>query len=147
MVPTKLLRSCSHLSDLPNGALDKLASIGEQHSAAEDDVLFTDMDPAESLMLVVQGAVRLCCELGTGEMRTMDTASAGELFAWSALVEPYRYTSTAIAAGPTQYITFNAATLRNMMSDDPELGQQVLTKIVFLLTSRLETARGRLLDV
>ena len=68
----------------------------------------------------------------------------GELFAWSSLVEPYRYTSNAMAATDCELIAFDANKLRVMCEEDVELGHQVLSKIVELLSNRLESVRVQL---
>ncbi len=144
MVEPELLRRCLHLSDLSDSILARLADIAESQSVSPDTKLFSDMDPADQLYLIVRGEVRLCCEMGSGEVRVMDTVNDGELFAWSALVEPFRYTSTAITNGPTELVTFDAPLLRRMCEADQELGYQVLTKIVKLLSRRLASVRVQL---
>ena len=144
MASLEQLRNCHHLADLSEATLQELAGLGQDSSSSLNDTLFTDMDPAENLYLVLAGKVNLCCELGTGEMRTMDTVTDGELFAWSALVEPYRYTSTAVAAQDTQLVLFDAAKLRQCCRDNPQFGNEMLRKVVALLSERLEAVRGRL---
>ncbi len=144
MVTPELLRGFSQLAELPDDILNKLASIATEKTASVNDTLFGDMDPATAMYLVVKGEVRLCCEIGTGELRTMETVTDGELFAWSSLVEPYRYTSTAVASAQTDLVLFDAATLRTMCADDQDLGYEVLTRIVQLLAGRLGSVRGRL---
>jgi CRP-like cAMP-binding protein len=144
MVTTDLLRGCSHLADLPEHILQELARIGSEISVTVNDTLFVDMEPADAFYLVVSGEVRLCHELGMGDLRTSDMVTDGELFAWSALVEPYRYTSTAIAACPTRLVSFDAAALRRLCTEDKDVGSEILSKVVQLLSNRLDSARGRL---
>ena len=143
-VSADTLQQCAHLRDLTQDALVKLAAIAVDWNIAKDSVLFPDMDPAGKLFLLRKGEISLCCELGTAELRVIDTVTEGELFAWSALVEPYRYTSTAIAASDCELIAFDAARLREMCEKDVDLGYQVLNKIVTLLSNRLESVRVRL---
>jgi CRP/FNR family cyclic AMP-dependent transcriptional regulator len=144
MVDPDLLRRCLHLSDLSDGILSRISAIASESQVGPDTRLFSDMDPADKLYLVVKGEVRLCCEMGSGELRPMDTVNDGELFAWSSLVEPFRYTSTAITSGPTQLITFDAPQLRRLCEADQELGYQILSKVVKLLSHRLESVRVQL---
>lgn len=143
-VSIDLLGRCAHLSDLTRDALVKLVSIAEEQVVSRGTTLFCDMDPANRFYLLLQGEIDLCCELGSGEMRVMDKVNEGELFAWSALVEPYRYTATAIAASDCDLIAFDAARLRTMCRDDVDLGCQVLKKVVQVLSSRLESVRVQL---
>jgi CRP-like cAMP-binding protein len=143
-VPVELLKRCVHLQDLTRDALAKLAAIAEDTIVNSGTKVIEDMDPADNLYLLVKGEVNICCELGSGEIRVMDTVGEGELFAWSALVEPFRYTSTAIAATDCELIAFDARRLRAMCEQDLDLGYQVLTRIVTLLTNRLESVRVQL---
>jgi len=143
-VSAELLRRSAHLHDLTHDALVKLARMAEERVVARGMRLFDDMDPADSLYLLVQGEVALHCELGNGETRLLDTVHAGELFAWSALVEPYRYTSNATTASDCELISFDARKLRQACAEDVDLGYQVLHKIVQILSSRLESARVQL---
>ncbi len=144
MVHPDLLRRCAHLSDLSDSILSRLAEIAQQQQFSTDTRLFSDMDPADRLYLVVTGEVRLCCEMGSGELRVTDTVNEGELIAWSSLVEPYRYTSTALTNGPTQLVAFDAPQLRRMCEVDQEVGYQVLSKVVKLLSLRLQSMRVQL---
>lgn len=143
-VSTDLLARCAHLNDLSRETLAKLATIAEVQQAESGSTVFPDMDPASLLYLLVKGEIQLCCELGNGEMKIMDTVGEGELFAWSSLVEPYRYTSTALAATECELIAFDAVKLRAMCEEDAPLGFEVLNKIVQLLSNRLESVRVQL---
>ena len=140
-VTPQLLHKCAHLSDLTMDALAKLATIADDVVVASGARVFSDMDPADTFYLLIKGEVNLCCEMGSGELRVMDTVNEGELFAWSALVEPHRYTSTAVAASDCELITFDAHQLRELCQEDIDLGYQVFHKVVELLTNRLESAR------
>ena len=144
VVTNETLKRCAHLSNLTPEALTKLAAIADMQIVTRGETVFPDMDPAESLYLLVKGEVNICCELGNGEMRVVDIVGEGELFAWSALVEPYRYTSNAIAARDCELIAFNSAELRKLCLEDVELGFQVLNKVVQLLSRRLESVRVQL---
>ena len=147
MVTNDMLRQNPNLAHLNDEALTKLSSIAEQQSAAANQTIFVDRDPADKLFLIVHGEVNVCCEMGSGELRVMDTVAEGELFAWSALVEPYRYTSTAVAARDTELIGLDAAKLRKFCEEDCELSFHLLTKIVELLSNRLESVRVQLAAV
>ncbi len=143
-VSSEVLACCAHLSDLSPDVLSKLAAIAECQAVSEGETLFSDMDPADKLFLLVKGEVSICCEMGSGEMRATDSVNEGELFAWSALVEPYRFTSNAIARRDCELIAFDATKLRELCQEDIDLGYVVLHKVIYLLMNRLESARVQL---
>ncbi|MFO7905551.1 MAG: Crp/Fnr family transcriptional regulator [Planctomycetota bacterium] len=143
-VSADLLGRCAPLSDLTRDARAKLASIAEERMVPRGTTVFDDMDPANRFYLLIKGEISLYCELGSGEKRVMDTVNDGELFAWSALVEPYRYTATATATRDCELIAFDAAKLRTMCREDVGLGYQMFNKIAEVLSNRLESARVQL---
>ncbi len=143
-VSSDVLAGCAHLSELSSDVLSKLAAIAEPFAIANGETLFSDMDPADRFFLLVRGEISICCEMGSGEMRPMDSVKAGELFAWSALVEPYRCTSNAIAKTDCELVVFDAAKLREMCHEDMDLGYLVLHKVIHLLAHRLKSVRGQL---
>ena len=144
MVTSDLLRRYSHFSQLSPEALDKLASIAEEQAVAAGQAVFSESDPAEFLYLIVRGEVNLACELGSGEFRVVDTLVDGELVGWASLVEPYRYRTFATAVKETHFIRFAAAKLRAFCEADHALGQQLLTQVARMLSSRLKSARVQL---
>jgi CRP-like cAMP-binding protein len=143
-VTSEVLQSCANLCNLGRDELEKLGAIAKSVSLKAEQIVFADMDPAEYLYLLVKGEVHICCELGNGEIRVMDTVEAGELFAWSALVKPFRYTSTARCAADCELVAFDARALRKLCADDVDLGNKVLNCLVRLLANRLESVRVQL---
>jgi CRP-like cAMP-binding protein len=147
MVTPDLLRRHIYFSDLSDQGLQKLAAIAEEEFVAAGETVFAEFDPADRFYLIIDGEVNLEYEMGSGEMRVVDTLIDGELLVWSALVEPYRCTATGIAAKDTKLIRFDAAQLRAACEEDRELGFRLLEHIAQLLAGRLEGARVQLAAV
>ncbi len=147
MVTPDLLRRYVYFSDLSDEGLQKLAAIAEEEEVAAGETLFSEFDPADRFYLIIDGEVNLQYEMGSGEMRVVDTLVEGELLVWSALVEPYRCTATGAATKDTKLIRFDAAQLRATCEEDYELGYRLLEHIAQLLAGRLEGARVQLAAV
>lgn len=141
---TDLLRQCTQLSDLSHETLVKLATIAEVQNFRHGDTVFSDMDPADRLYYLVNGEIHLCCELGSGEMRVVETVHERELFGWASLVEPYRCMSTALVVADSEMVAFDSTRLRVMCDEDIDLGNEVLESIVHVLANRLKSARIQL---
>lgn len=147
MVTPELLRQYAHFSNLAPESLEKLASIADEQTVAAGETIFAESDPAEYLYLIVRGEVNLACELGSGELRVVDTLADGELIGWAAFVEPYRCRTLAKAVKDTHLLRIQAAGLRNFCNADYALGKQLLTQVAQMLSSRLNSARVQLAAV
>ena len=124
--------------------MQKLASIADEQTVAAGQTIFAESDPAEYLYLIVGGEVNLTCELGSGELRVVDTLVNGELVGWAAFVEPYRCRTLATAVKDTHLVRLHAAKLRDFCNADHALGHQLLTQVAQMLSSRLNSARVQL---
>jgi CRP-like cAMP-binding protein len=62
---------------------------------------------------------------------------AGEPFAISALLEPYRLTASAVAHGPIQAIAIDAAGLRALCELSCHLGYTIMRQVARALAERL----------
>ena len=60
---------------------------------------------------------------------------------------PYRWTFDARATEETSLIAFDGACLRGKCESDPALGYDLLQRVVQVMSSRLHSARVRLLDL
>ena len=76
----------------------------------------------------------------------IDTADAGDVVGWSWLIPPYRWTFDACATEETSAIAFDGQCLRGKCETDPALGYALLQRVVQVLSSRLHSARVRLLE-
>ena len=63
---------------------------------------------------------------------------------WSWLFPPYRWHLTATAVQPTTLVVFDAYRLRGEMSDNPELGYQLMRRFAALMFDRLHAIRVQL---
>jgi len=144
MVTSDMLRRYSHFSHLSAESLENLAKIADEQTVAAGQPIFAESDPAEYLYLIVRGEVTLACELGNGEFRIVDTLVDGELVGWASLVEPYRCHTFAKAVKETHFIRLAAPKLREFCESDRAFGQQLLTQVALMLSSRLKSARVQL---
>ena len=147
MVSPELLRRFSYFVPIDEESLKELAMIAEEQTFPSGSVLFDEGDPADQLMLIVDGEVDLRYTLGNGEQRTVDTVVAGEMLVWSAVVEPHRCTATGTAVKETRVVAVDAIKLRRLCQDDPVLSSRLMGQVASLLSERLEAARVQLATV
>ena len=70
----------------------------------------------------------------------------GELFGWSAVVEPRRYTATVKSLEQAVVLSIHCAELEHLFTRDPALGLAFMKKIASLIDSRLVSLRKRLIS-
>ena len=110
------------------------------------EYLFREGQPADTFFVVRHGRVAMEVRTPTGSM-VIDTAEEGEVVGWSWLVPPYRWTFDGRAVDDVRAVAFDGACLRGKCADDPELGYDLLQRVVGVMSARLHSARVRLLDL
>jgi CRP/FNR family cyclic AMP-dependent transcriptional regulator len=125
----------------------RLAELARDRHAEAGEMLLREGADTEALGVVVTGrlALRLLVP-GRGAM-TVLTVEPGDLFGWSAIVPPFRSTSTAIAIESTTAIVFPARALREALDGDEELAAALYPRILQSVARRLDATRLQLLDV
>ena len=148
MVSPELLRRYPFFADLTNGQLVSLAMIAQTAMYDAGETVFSQDEPATHFFLVVDGRVSLFVEFDSRALRaTITDIEKGEVFGWSALVEPYAYTATAECARSSELISFDAFELRCLMKTDAQLDRVLMHRTSEVLASRLHAAYVELASV
>ncbi|MFN2137641.1 MAG: Crp/Fnr family transcriptional regulator [Candidatus Promineifilaceae bacterium] len=151
MVSTELLRRYPFFARLNDGQLRKMAMIGEERTCAPGEVLFTGGAVADQLYLLRKGSVELhyVVKDERGMEKTQDylvgIINPGEVFGISAVVQPYRYTSSAVAGEACEILALDAMALRAMCDEDIELKALFQERIATTAFKRLQDTRVQLL--
>jgi CRP-like cAMP-binding protein len=95
--------------------------------------------------IVITGRVALRLLVPERGEITILTVEPDDVVGWSALVPPYRATSTAVAVEPTELLEFEAQALRRAMRDDPALAATVYPRVLEAVARRLGATRHQLL--
>lgn len=142
-----LLAEHPFLAGLPRPWLERLSF--QAHPAVRHlgHRLFHENHPAERFWLVRTGRVALDIHVpGRGDV-AIEAIGPGSVVGWSWLFPPYRWHFGAVAAEQTAVIEFNAAGVRRLMDDDPQLGYELTTRFMSVVVDRLQATRVRLLDI
>jgi CRP-like cAMP-binding protein len=109
--------------------------------------LFHEGEPAETFFVIRRGRVSLEVHEPAGPAVVVDSAHADDVVGWSWLVPPYRCLFDARATEETSAIAFDGACLRAKCEQDPAVGYALLQRVVQVMSTRLQSARIRLLDL
>ena len=147
MISPELLRRYPYFTDVSGESLRQVAMISSEKLAPTGTVIFREGDKADALYIIEEGEVDIDYTLGSGERRTVDTAVAGELLMWSALVKPHRSTAVATAHHDAKLIAIDGDGLRELCEQDHGLGYRMQLCITKLLAGRLEGTRVQVVTV
>ena len=111
---------------------------------ASGAVIFKEGAPAESLFILVDGAV----ELQIGERKTVyRLESESDIFGWSSLVGGARYTATAVAHTDIQVVKIDARKMNRVFNAHPMVGLTLYRRLCAVFNKRLGSIYHRFLSV
>ena len=146
MTAKQALRECQVFSTLSNDALEEVASLALEKQYEAGTVIFQEGDSARELLILQEGqvAVQMTLSRLQPEMSrriTVDVVTRNEVIGWSALVEPYVYTLTAICLQKVKALSISGDKLKWMVRDNHKIGYEVLNGLVKVIASRLDDTR------
>ncbi len=142
-----LLNSTWFASGLDPATQTRLASLAEPFSAEPGVELFREGDSATIFGVVAHGRIALRTHVPERGDYTILTIEPGDVFGWSALVPPYRSTSTGVAIEAVEAIVFEVPALRAALREDAPLAQAIYPRLLVAVNRRLNATRVQLLDL
>ena len=140
------LASLQFTASLPTNVREPLAAIAHERSFAAGDVLCREGRFADELALIVSGRVGLDLLVPRrGQVRVL-TLGAGELVAWSAVIDDQEATATAVAIEDTRTISIPAGDLNELCRTNRHVGYVVMRELAKVISRRLVATRLQLLD-
>lgn len=128
-------------SDLFKGVsqrfITRIANSAEERTYKKNSVIFEKGEQASYFYVLVAGDVHI--EIGQNE-GTLAVRRTGEVFGWSALVEPYSYTATARCAAETKVLRVSRDLVEAAVKEHPGEGLAVLKNLTGIIAGRLRFA-------
>ncbi|MFH1953031.1 MAG: cyclic nucleotide-binding domain-containing protein [Pseudomonadota bacterium] len=120
---------------IPSHFINKIATDAEEKVFPEGHVLFEEGDFADYLYVLEEGEIDI-------SFQRQDTFSfrvnqPGQLFGWSALVEPNRYTADARTLKESRVIKIDADLLIGLFEKHPSEGLIIMKRLAGVIGSRL----------
>lgn len=146
MVSTQILSQFGLFKGLDGNQLNKVAELCNERTFDAGALCFVQGKPATEIHLCRSGNVDIIVRLNQpwGIEVTVHTAGAGEVFGWSALVEPRIYTASARCAEKTQDIYIKGSDLFGLFEKNPTAGYLVMSNLSAVISSRLTESRQKL---
>jgi CRP-like cAMP-binding protein len=150
MISPEILRRYPFFGNLSESQIKALANIAEEKTLIKGSVLFEEGTLADAFYLLMDGAVSLYFKTNVEYQPKsrkdflVGEINPGEVFAISALVEPYIYTTTVQADKNSQVVKFDATALNGLIEKDPTLNCILMRKIASAAMERLASTRVQL---
>ncbi|OPY88809.1 MAG: transcriptional activator FtrB [Smithella sp. PtaU1.Bin162] len=146
MIPFNELKKFSFLEDFSDAQLNKLAAIAIEEQYPAGTQMYQKGDNARGLFLIKEGKIVLFMDKCMGPQKppmqvTVDMISQGEAMGWSAVVDPYLYTLSALCIDDVELISLDAFALRQFMDEDCALGFKIMQAVAKTIATRLTHTR------
>jgi CRP-like cAMP-binding protein len=134
-------------SGLSEVQVQRLAELAREYESPARARLLREGDETKELSVLVDGRVALTEHVAGRGSVTLMTVEPGDVFGWSALINPYRATSTVVSLEPVKVIAIEAPLLRDELRANCVLAAGIYPRLLEALARRLGATRQQLLDL
>ncbi len=134
-------------TNLPPHALSQLADLARLRTYPADATVLREGGPTTEFGIVLTGRLALRTLVPERGPVTLLTVEPGDVFGWSALVEPHAATSTVMALEEVEALVFEGPALRRLLAADAALAASVYPRLLTAVARRLVATRTQLLDL
>lgn len=136
---------------LTDDELERIANLCREEVYEAGVTIFEEGKAADYLYLVEEGEVVLEMELelqpyASPKQTIIEVATKGEVFGWSALVEPHILTLSAKCTERAKVIVIKGSDLLDLFDSEPRIGHSVMGRVTQIVASRLKDTRQKLTD-
>ena len=150
MISPELLRRYPFFGPFGDEQLKEIAMLADEVTVDAGEQLFEECETADTLYLLLEGSIDLYYkseeeyhpkdskEFSVGEI------NPGEIFAISAVINPYVLNATARVSRKAHLVKFNAKALRELFEKDPRMGYIAMHQVTKAIMERLAYTRVQL---
>jgi len=109
--------------------------------------LLREGEEAERFYAIRDGTVAVEIHVPDRGPVVVQTIGPGEILGWSWLFPPFRWQFDARARGEVRATVFDGACVRKKCDTNPALGYEMMKRLAYLVSQRLEATRVQLLDL
>jgi CRP-like cAMP-binding protein len=135
------------VATLPPGPRERLLALVTRRELDPGATFMHEGDVTKSMSIIVRGRIALRLRVPERGAVTILTLDPGDIVGWSAIVSPYRATTSATTLEPTELATFPAEELRAILASDAEVAAAFLPRVMETIAARVAATRDQLLDL
>ncbi len=143
----EVLKRCPMFRELDEEQLGLIASMAASEVYEVGESLGKQGRTQEKVFIVEDGLVGIYLELGPMMHRQIQAASNFELVCWSAMLPPYRMSSTVRAIETTKVLAFKGLELAQLCQSHPPIGCKINRSVAQTIATRLHSAYTQLMGV
>lgn len=132
---------------MPERHLEFITGCAKNVQFPEHHVIFREGDPANEFYFIREGLVAVELLIPGRGATTIQTVAEGEILGWSWVSPPYCWHFGARTVLRTRALVFDAKCLREKCEEDHDLGYELLSRFVSVISGRLDATRLQLLDL
>ena len=135
----RALEKCELFRDFTRSQLMQVAALVEERSLEPDEVLLVEGDPANHLMVIVEGQGVAQLGLGQGLM-SLGLVGPREVVGWWSLLDGQVYPASVTALTPMRVAAFEVSGLTLLMNLDPGIGYPIHRRLSGIFFRQYQTA-------
>ncbi len=137
----------SFLSSLSPGTQDVLLAMARRVRYHAGEFIFRDGDHTTQMFLISTGQVAILMNGRFGKPTTLVSLGPGDMFGWSALVQPRIATASARAVTASEVLAISSEAIIELAKRDANFGCELYRAVVEVMATRLRATRLQLLDM
>lgn len=134
-------------SGLPPATLARLAALAELRTGPAGLEVLHEGEQSDEFGVLLSGRIALRMLVPERGSVTILTVEPDDIFGWTAIVPPYRASSTVISIEPFEALMFEGPALRAALRADDALAATLYPRILQAVSRRLAATRLQLLDL
>lgn len=143
----QVLKKCDLFRNLNDAQLGEIEKMCNQEIFEPGTIICKQDKKGEKIYVVEDGLVGIILEVGPLSQRQVQSASKYDVFGWSAMIEPFRYTATVKAIKKTTALAFNGKNLHDLYISQPEISCLISRGLISVVARRLHEAYTQLVGV
>jgi len=142
-----IIKGHPFFADLPEKHLQFITGCAKNVAFPELFTIFQEGDSANEFYFIREGLVSVELIVPQRGVTTIQTVAEGEILGWSWVSPPYRWHFAARTLQRTRALVFDAKCLRTKCEEDHDLGYELLSRFMSVVSARLDATRLQLLDI
>lgn len=135
------------LAGLSPAVREKLLAHAQEFHYAAEVPIFREGEPSRYFYVVKSGRVAVDIHIPSKGRRCILTAGPGEVFSWSALVQPCVHHASARSVEDTEALGIDGRKLAHLCRHDAQVGFELYRQLSEVISARLTATRLQMVDV
>jgi CRP-like cAMP-binding protein len=135
------------MAGLTDAQRQQVVSLGWHETYREGDVICTAGTESKKIYFIEEGEVMVEIEYGKGMFVPISVVGPNEAFGWTAVVPPYKHSSTVVALAKTRMNAIDGDSLRSLIRNNPAMGVILMENVASMIASRQERLKLELVEL